>query len=265
MNLLKNALFLLVILTNSHVMFSQSQEERMAQKLINPLANISALPIQHNIGMGSPIFEESTYTMSLQPMIGTEYKKFNLLHRGVLNITYLPSTPSDLGPTTGISDLSYSLLYSPKKIGKVIWGAGPSISMPIASETFLGTGKWSAGASMIFVYQREKWTFDMVLTQTVSFAGDQGRKDVNSLVAQTLVAYNLGKGWMINTFPTIKADWTADKGQQWTMPVGGGINKVAFLGKLPVSLGAQYYYNAVRPDLAPQGELRFTTTIVFNK
>ncbi|UCE92994.1 MAG: hypothetical protein JSV73_09235 [Flavobacteriaceae bacterium] len=265
MKQLKNILLVLVILANSQFLISQSQEEALAQKLINPLANISALPVQHNIGIGSPVYEGASYTMSLQPMIGTEYKNFNLLHRGVLNTAYFPSISTDLGPTVGISDFNYSILYSPKKVGSIVWGAGPSISMPTATESFLGTGKWSAGASMIFVYQKKKWTFDMVFTQTISFAGDQERKDVSSLVAQTLAAYNLGKGWMINTFPTIKADWTAPNGQQWTMPVGGGINKVAFLGKLPVSFGAQYYYNAIRPDLAPKGELRFTTTIVFNK
>ncbi|NME72806.1 hypothetical protein [Flammeovirga aprica] len=242
--------------------------DEIANKLQNPLSSIIALPIQHNMGMGIPGMDGTTYTMSLQPIVAQEFEKFSLVHRGVMGLSYLPATTgmeNNLNPQFGITDLNYSFFFAPKNVGKLAWGIGPSIDMPTATSEMLGTGKWSAGASLALVYQTNGWTFDMIFRQTVSFAGDQNRNDVNTFVGQTLIAKSLGKGWMINTFPTIVANWNAEKGQQWTVPVGGGISKLVFMGKLPVNLGVQYYNNVVKPDHVGQHELRLMTTFVFKK
>ena len=68
---------------------------------------------------------------------------------------------------------------------------------------------------------------------------------------------------MINTFPTITANWDLD--EVWTVPVGAGISKVMFFGKLPTAIALQYYNYAIRPELAPTGELRLSMTLVFAK
>lgn len=245
---------------------SMAQKDELASKLQNPLANIVALPIQNNVSVGSPNYDGSIYTMSLQPIMANEHKHFNLIHRGVIDISHLPATPEGNQSTWGVGDLNYSFFLSPKKSNKLAWGIGPSIDIPTASNPMLGTGKWGAGAALVMVYQTPKWTFDMVMRQTFSIAGDENRADVSSFVWQALAAYGIGNGWVVNTFPTITANWNADKGQKWTIPVGGGINKLVFIGgKVPVNLGVQYYHNVVRPDHAPKGEFRVVTTIVLRK
>lgn len=266
MKKIKFILLAIFALGKLSLMQAQGDEaSAIANKLQNPLARISALPIQHNIGLGSPALNGASYTMSMQPIIGTEYEKINVVHRAVFGVSYLPSNINGGNPTFGMTDLNYSFLVAPKSAGKVAWGVGPSIDIPTATDPILGGGKWNAGISAVLVYQTPKITIDLVLRQTTSFAGDSERPDANLFVAQTLLAYNLGKGWMLSTFPTIQANWSAEKGQQWTVPVGGGVSKVAFLGKLPVSVGVQYYQNVIRPDGAPKGELRFSTTFVFGK
>ncbi|MCY1721578.1 hypothetical protein OU798_14575 [Prolixibacteraceae bacterium Z1-6] len=242
-----------------------SEQEEIAQKLQNPLASIIALPIQHNIGTGVPGYEGSTYTMLLQPIIATDFNKFSIVHRGVFGASYLPASEAGDGSVFGMTDLNYSFFLAPKTGKKLAWGVGPSVDLPTATDQRLGSGKWSAGAGFVMVYQQNKWTFDMVFRQTMSFAGDSERADVSRFVGQTLVAYGLGNGWIVNTFPTITANWNAESGQKWTIPVGGGISKLVFLGKMPVSFGAQYYNNVVRPDYAGKSEFRFSTTFVFAK
>lgn len=255
-----------VVIGNTLSTTAQSNSDELANKLQNPLAKIVALPVQHNISMGSPTYEGAMYTMSLQPIVAREYEKFNMIHRGVINLSYLPTTVNGTGNTPALGDINYSFFIAPKKTGKLAWGVGPSFDLPTATEPMLGSGKWNVGASAVLVYQTKKLTLDVVVRQTNSIAGDSERNNVNRFVAQTLVAYGLGKGWVINTFPTITANWSAEKGQQWTVPVGGGVSKLTFLGgKLPLNVGVQYYHNAVRPDYAPKGELRFLTTFVFGK
>ncbi len=251
--------------------------EALAQKLQNPLANISALPIQNNFLTESSQNEELGYGMSLQPIFSTQHKNFNLVHRAVFGLGYAPGIVQGLGllpsgapdegridGTWGLSDLNYSFYYTPKQASKVAWGFGPSITFPIATDNRLGSGKWSAGISAVAVYQVGKWTVDLVVRQTWSFAGDSGRADINQMVLNPLIAYNIDRGWAISTFPSISANWDFDS-DQWTVPVGGGISKLVFHGKVPVSYVLQYYVYAARPQFAPKSEFRIGATIVFAK
>jgi len=245
---------------------AQTEEEKIAQQLQNPLASITSLPIQHNFTNGIPGLESSTYTMSLQPVMAVDYGKFSIVHRGVFGVSYLPKSESGDAHKMGVTDFNYSFFFAPKKkLGKLAWGIGPSLDMPTATDPLLGSGKWSVGGSIVGVYQQNKWTLDMVFRQTMSFAGDEDRGNVSRFVGQTLIAYSLGNGWVVNTYPTITANWNAEKGQKWTIPVGGGINKLVFFGKMPVNFGAQYYQNVVRPDYAGKSEFRLITTFVFSK
>lgn len=60
----------------------------------------------------------------------------------------------------------------------------------------------------------------------------------------------------MNSAPIITVDWNADSGQQWIVPLGGGVGKVAFLGKLPVNTQVGAYANVVKPDFGPDWQLR---------
>jgi hypothetical protein len=51
-------------------------------------------------------------------------------------VTGLPGVPNPIRGDggTGLGDINYSLFLSPVKVGKVIWGVGPSITMPTATN-----------------------------------------------------------------------------------------------------------------------------------
>jgi hypothetical protein len=39
----------------------------------------------------------------------------------------------------------------------------------------------------------------------------------------------------LTSAPILTVNWKADSGQQWTVPLGGGVGKIFHLGKLPVN------------------------------
>jgi hypothetical protein len=49
------------------------------------------------------------------------------------------------------------------------------------------------------------------------------------------VNYNFSDGTYLTNSPILTADWKADHGNQWTVPLGGGIGHVFHIGKLPVN------------------------------
>ena len=65
--------------------------------------------------------------------------------------------------------------------------------------------------------------------------------------------------------PIITANWDAEDGQQWTLPLGLGIARTTVFSGQPMSLGLHYYHNVVRPDAAASSQLRFMLVLLFPK
>ena len=55
-------------------------------------------------------------------------------------------------------------------------------------------------------------------------------------------------GWQIGGTPIITADWEAKGSDVWTVPIGLGIYKTHFFGKMPIKLGIEGQYKPIRPD-----------------
>ncbi len=70
-------------------------------------------------------------------------------------------------------------------------------------------------------------------------------------------------GWYIASSPIINANWEAASGQQWTVPIGGGVGRVFKWGKQHLNMKLAAYYNVVAPDDATNWNLQFTTTLMF--
>jgi hypothetical protein len=101
-----------------------------------------------------------------------------------------------------------------------------------------------------------------LLNNIWSFAGQKNKPDINFLTFQPFINYNLPSFYF--TFqPIITANWEAESGNQWTVPLGLGLGKLIKLGgKLPVNLNASYFYNVIRPDYGPQYQVRLLAAVL---
>src|SRR5262245_3992091 len=52
-------------------------------------------------------------------------------------------------------------------------------------------------------------------------------------------------------------------GQQWIVPVGGGLGRLFKVGDQPISASVQGFYNVVRPDNGPTWTLRLFVSLLF--
>ena len=59
------------------------------------------------------------------------------------------------------------------------------------------------------------------------------------------------------------ANWEARSGDQWTVPVGGGVGRLFKLAKLPIDTQMQAFYNAERPKVSSDWQLRFQIKFLF--
>jgi len=87
--------------------------------------------------------------------------------------------------------------------------------------------------------------------------------ETNLLTMQPFVNYNFGKGYALTWAPIISANWNAPDGEEWTVPVGGGISRTVVFNRRPISLNVQYYHNVERPEGTAGQLLRFTVTLLY--
>jgi hypothetical protein len=100
----------------------------------------------------------------------------------------------------------------------------------------------------------------MLVSNTWNLEGE----DFSRFPLQYFANYDLSDGWYLTSSPIITADWEVN-GYDWTVPVGGGFGKVHRLGKLPVNLQFQAFYNAEKPKFGADWSTRFQILFLFPK
>jgi hypothetical protein len=242
--------------------------DALAKTSQNPVGSLISLPLQNNTNFGGaqrPGVTGSTTqnTLNIQPVVPIGLsKKWNLINRVIMPVIYQPEISPGQGSTFGLGDTTYTGFISPKAPGKLIWGVGPVISIPTATDDVLGSGEWAAGPSVVLLAMPGSWVTGILLSQIWSLDSDADT-EVSFFLSQIFANYNMKKGWFLTTQPIFTANWEAESGQQWTVPVGGGIGRVYKIGKQPVNTIIQGYYNVERPDLGAKWQLRLQFTFLF--
>ena len=89
------------------------------------------------------------------------------------------------------------------------------------------------------------------------------RNEINLFTLQPFVNYNLDKGWYVTMSPIISHNAEAESGERWTVPIGGGVGRVFSIGKQPVNMQAQAYYNIEKPEISGDWGLRLQLTLLY--
>ena len=238
----------------------------LAKAAQNPVANMISLPLQNNTNFGVGPGDDVQNVLNIQPVIPVKLSEnWNLITRTIAPVIYQPELVPGTGSEFGLGDINMTLFLSPAKPGKLIWGVGPALSFPTATDQVLGTDKWSAGPSAVALTIRGPWVIGGLASNLWSYAGDDDRSDVNQFLFQYFINYNLPKGWYVSSAPIITANWEADSGNQWTVPFGGGVGKIFKIGKQPLNAQVQAFYNVEKPDNGPDWSLRLQLQFLFPK
>jgi len=245
--------------------------DAMARKLANPVGSIYSVPVETTFDFGAAN-GDATF-INLQPVIPvTLNDNWNLINRTIVPLIDAPGVPvgspgnpePQFGPRKfGLGDINHSMFRSPAAPGKIIWGAGPVLSFPTATDAILGSEKWGAGPTAVALMQPKPWTFGVLAGNLWSYAGASDRSSINQMFMQPFVNYGFKGGWYATSSPMITANWNASSSERWMVPLGGGIGKLIKIGKLPVRMHLVSYYNVVKPTGGPDWSLVFNVQFVF--
>jgi len=265
----------IAFVTIFHVPTAQAEGgDDLRAKVQNPVSSMYSLPLKLTADFGAS--NGSAYFFNVNPVIPVTVGNWNLISRALIpaivsvdgKIEGTPQIPEgkDTGDRkTGLGDINYSLFLSPADAAGVIWGVGPSINLPTATEDQLGSEKWSAGPTGVVMTQPKWGSYGCLVRQLWSFSGADDRASVNQFLFEPFVNYNLEGGWYLIMDPILTANWDADSSQRWTIPIGGGAGKLFKIGNQPINSRLEVYYNVERADDAPDWQMVFMFQFLFPK
>ena len=239
-------------------------QEDLAKAAQNPVGDLISLPFQNNMNFDVGPDERTQDVLNIQPVWPISLSQnWNFITRTILPVISQPAPGADR--TSGLGDINFTGFVSPKDAGKVIWGAGPSIVFPSASDDVLGSDKWSAGPSIVGLTMPGQWVVGGLVSNVWSFAGEEERTDINSFLFQYFVNYNFPTGWYLTSAPVVTANWKAESDERWTVPFGGGIGKVFRIGRQPINMQTQAFYNVETPTGGARWQWRLQIQLLFPK
>jgi hypothetical protein len=234
----------------------------LAKDSQNPIANLNTIPLQWNFYSGGGLGAQSMSILNVQPILPLPINaNWLLVSRTVIPFVNIPGASGQR--YQGIADIQEQFYFSPTGEAALIWGAGPIFSFPTSNQPATQTGQYAMGATAVALKIGKTWVYGVLANNLWKIGGSDGTTSINSFFVQPFVNYNLPGGWAISSVPAITANWSADSGQQWTVPVGLGFSKVTVVARIPMNVMLQYYGNAVRPDDAPTSVVRMQVNLMF--
>ncbi len=236
----------------------------LAKKLSNPIASMISVPIQFNYDQNfGPNDKGSKLVTNIQPVIPMDLTDdWNLISRVIVPVVGQWDIPVG-EDTTGLGDVLATLFFSPKKPteGGLIWGVGPALLFPTATDDFLGGKQWASGPSFVGLKQSGPLTYGLLANHIWSYYGSDTRDDISSTFIQPFLSYTspTAFGVVLNTESTY--NWETEN---WSVPLNLMVSQIVPVGKLPVQFAAGVRYWADAPENGPEGfGFRVAVTMIF--
>jgi hypothetical protein len=250
---------------------AQEDTAALAKAAQNPIADMISVPIQYNANFETGPLEKTQSVLNIQPVYPISLSAdWNLITRTIVPLISQPESFPGEGTERGIGDVQFSAFLSPKKptAGGWILGFGAIAQLDTASDDRLGQGAWGLGPTVVALKIDGQWVYGGLFNNVWSVAKAEDRASVNQFLFQPFINYNFPDhaGRYLSFAPIITANWEASESSNtWTVPLGIGVGQIMRFGKQPVNLQAGAYYNVVRPDFAPQWNVRLQVQFMFPK
>jgi hypothetical protein len=240
------------------------ESQELAKQLANPIASLISVPFQENIDFSVGPENGTRSTLNIQPVVPVSLSTdWNVIVRTILPVVYQEEVVPGSNQF-GLGDTVQSFFFSPKKTGPsgIVWGVGPVLLYPTATDRYLGGKKWGAGPTAVVLKQLGKNTLGVLANHIWSAAGNDDRPDVSTTFIQPFLSHTTSSALTIGLNTESTYDWKAKK---WTVPINLTATQLTHMGKQPVSIGGGLRYYAAAPRDGPNWGVRLIFTLLYPK
>ncbi len=208
-------LFVLWVVAGAGVSYAQPSPDDLAKKVSNPIASMISVPFQFNFQFNINNAEggENGYkmVMNLQPILPLRLSgKYTLINRLIIPFMTQKDVTARNQKEEGLGDILYTGFIS-SSFAKVIWGVGPVVSIPWATNYALGTRKLAIGPGIVILGQPGNWTIGGLVNQLWTAAGDRSRADVNAAYFQPFISHRFKGGFTAGISSENTYDWNGKR------------------------------------------------------
>lgn len=227
--------------------------DEIARELSNPNTPLASLTIKNQFrffdGSLPGASDESNYTLLFQPALPFALENGDkLIWRPaiplILDQPVFDPVRQDFGSEDGLGDIGFDLAYAQTSESGVLTAVGFFTTLPTASSSLLGSGRWSIGPEVLVGKISEKYVIGAFPNHQWDVAG-WGDGSVNLTTMQLFGTWLPGGGWNVGSSPIMSYDWI---NEQWTVPLNLTVGKTMILGGKPWKLSAEVNYYVEKPD-----------------
>ena len=239
----------------------------VAKKLQNPIGDLINVPFQSNTNFNTGPHRGTQEILNIEPVIPIHINQdWNVITRTILPVIWQPSFQPAQTVPFGTGPITFSAFLAPSKlVDGWLWGVGPVVQVPVASNGSLGSNVWGAGPTGVVVFMKGPWVGGVLTNNVWSLGGSPGRGGTryNNFLLQPFLTYNFPGGWFVGSSPIVTANWLVSGDKAWTLPLGAQFGRVIRIGGRPINLLLGAYYNALRPQFGPTWQIRSQIAFVF--
>jgi len=231
----------------------------LARKSQNPISDLVSLPLQSNFDIGFEPGNRTRYVGNLQPVVPVKLnEQWNLVNRIIVPFVNAPIGPDNR--SDGIGDSIGQFFFSPRKPDRVIWGVGPVVLFPSATDSTLGVQEWGVGITGVALISEGPIVTGAVIHQIWSVDGA-----TKPFFLQPFFNYNLSNGWFLSTSGEFIADWELPDSRRRSIILGGGIGRVFPVFGQPMNVSVRFAPYLERPQDGPDWQFRLQVVLLFPK
>ena len=232
--------------------------DEIAKELANPNSPLATLTLKNEFrwfeGDLPGADGEFGYTAVFQPSLPFSLSNGDLIFfRPAIPLLIaqpvFDATDMDFDSNTGLGDISFDLAYGQTTKSGNIWAAGLVSTVPTATSSDLGSGRWSVGPEVLFAKLSKKRVLGALAFHQWDVAG-WSDNTVNVSTVQLFGTALPGKGWNVGSSPKISYDW---HNEQWTVPLNFNVGRTVMWRGKPWKLGIEINYYVEGSDaFAPE-------------
>jgi hypothetical protein len=244
---------------------TNQRADELARAVANPIAHLISVPLQNDLDFGIGHKNRAVQnTLNAEPVIPVNLGGgWSMITRTILPFVYHQSAfPGDRNEF-GLGDTSFSAFFTragSAAPGALMFGAGPMIRLPTATDAVLGQRRWAAGPTAIALQQTQNWTFGMLASHVWSIGDSMARPGYSLTSLQPFIVRQFGGGFSLSANLEATYDWDS---KQTVVPLNIRASQIVHIGPLPVSLFAGPRIYLQRPNGGPDWGLRFGAQFLF--
>jgi len=229
----------------------------LAQAAQNPIASLASFPLQSNWSFNTGPNDRTQYIGLFQPVVPWKLSEdWNLITRLIVPFENVPVGATE--DSAGLGDTQGQLYFVPNTESSFIWGIGPHVLFPSATDSALGFGEWGAGFNAVGLITKSRIVAGTLISQLWSVEGT-----TKPFLVQPFFNYNFNGGWFINNSGEASADWERPADSRWLFPFGIGPGRTFAIAGQPLTLSTRFAPYLVSPPGGPDWQFRFLVSFLY--